>query len=218
MNCADIEILLCDYVDETLRGEQKSAVETHLAVCPLCAEFVRDASGAVEFMSRAAVVVPPPELLTRLLFELPAVKQQLKPSWMQRLFGRWLEPVLQPRMAMGMAMTVLSFAMLSKCAGIQVRQLKPSDLNPVSVVASVEDRAMRTWTRGVKYYESLRFVYEIQTQIKDWREKSAAAQESQQQQQQQIKPATGTSNQPPSTGRNVQTPPPAAVEEMKAKP
>ena len=27
MNCADIEILLCDYVDGTLRGEQKSAVE-----------------------------------------------------------------------------------------------------------------------------------------------------------------------------------------------
>jgi hypothetical protein len=70
-----------------------------------------------------------------------------------------------------------------------VRQLKPSDLNPVAVVASVEDRTMRTWTRGVKYYESLRFVYEIQTQIKDWRDKSAA--ESQQQQQ---KPATGNPN------------------------
>ena len=191
MNCADIEILLCDYVDGTLRGEQKAAVEAHLASCEPCAEFVRDASGAVEFMGRAEVVEPPPELLTRLLFELPAVKQQLKPGWKQKIFGRWFEPVLQPRMAMGMAMTVLSFAMLSKCAGIQVRQLKPSDLNPVAVVASVEDRTMRTWTRGVKYYESLRFVYEIQTQIKDWRDKSAA--ESQQQQQQQ-KPATGSPN------------------------
>ena len=78
---------------------------------------------------------------------------------------------------MGMAMTVLSFAMLSNCAGIRVQQLRPADLNPVSVVASVEDRAMRTYTRAVKYYESLRFVYEIQTQIKDWREKSAAEQQ-----------------------------------------
>ena len=179
MNCADIEILLCDYVDGTLRGEQKSALDGHLAGCEACAEVVRDASGAVEFMSRAAVVEPPPELITRLLFELPAVKRQLKPNWKQRLFGRWSESVLQPKMAMGMAMTVLSFAMLSNCAGIKVQQLKPSDLNPASVVASVEDRAIRTWTRAMKYYESLRFVYEIQTQIKDWREKSAAAQESQ---------------------------------------
>ena len=185
MNCADIEILLCDYVDGTLHRAQKSAVEEHLAECASCKEFVQDASGAVEFMGRAATVEAPPELLTRLLFELPAVKQQLKPSWTQRLFGHWFEPVMQPRVAMSMAMTVLSFAMLSKCAGIQVRQLRPSDLNPVAVVGSVEDRAVRTWSRGVKYYESLRFVYEIQTQIKDWRDKSAAAQESQQQQQPQ---------------------------------
>ena len=202
MNCADIEILLCDYVDGTLRGEQKSAVEGHLAACQSCADFVRDASGALEFMGRAATVEAPAELMTRLLFELPTVKQQLKPNWRQRVFGGWFEHVLQPKMAMGMAMTVLSFAMLSNCAGIKVQQLKPSDLNPVSVVASVEDRTMRTWTRAVKYYESLRFVYEIQTQIKDWREKSAAAQENQQQQQQQ-KPPTGTSNQPKSTRQEV---------------
>ena len=194
MNCADIEILLCDYVDGTLRGEQKSAVEAHLTACEPCAEFAKDASGAVEFMSRAAAVEAPPELLTRLLFELPAVKQQLKPNWKQRLFGGWFETVLQPKMAMGMAMTVLSFAMLNNCAGIKVQQLKPSDLNPVNVVASVEDRAMRTYTRAVKHYESLRFVYEIQTQIKDWREKSAAEQEQKTKQQQT--PATGTSNQP----------------------
>jgi anti-sigma factor RsiW len=204
MNCADIEILLCDYVDGTLHGEQKSAVEGHLAACEPCAEFVRDAAGAVEFMERAAVVEPPPELMTRLLFELPAVKQQLKPNWKQRLFGKWFEPVMQPRMAMGMAMTVLSFAMLSKCAGIQVRQLKASDLNPVSVVASVEDRAMRTWTRGVKYYESLRFVYEIQTQIKDWRDKSAAAQEA----PQPAKPATGDPNAATPNPTNVEQPKP----------
>jgi len=203
MNCADIEILLCDYVDGTLRGAQKSAVEEHLAGCASCKEFVQDASGAVEFMSRAANVEPPPELLTRLLFELPAVKQQLKPSWTQRVFGRWFEPVMQPRVAMSMAMTVLSFAMLSKCAGIQVRQLRPSDLNPIAVAGSVEDRAVRTWSRGVKYYESLRFVYEIQTQIKDWREKSAAAQESQQQQQQQ-KPSA---QQQPAQQQNPQNSP-----------
>lgn len=197
MNCADYEILLCDYVDGTLRGEQKSAVEAHLASCPDCAELVRDASGAVEFVSRAANVEPPPELMTRLLFQLPAVKQELKPNWKQRLFGRWFEPVLQPRVAMSMAMTVLSFAMLSKCAGIQVRQLQPSDLNPANVAAAVEDRAVRTWSRAVKYYDSLRFVYEIQTQIKDWRDQSAAQQQQQQQpsQQQQQPPAVPAQGQ-----------------------
>ena len=31
MTCAELEILLCDYVDGTLRGAEKSALESHLA-------------------------------------------------------------------------------------------------------------------------------------------------------------------------------------------
>ena len=56
MTCADLEILLADYVDGTLRGEEKSALESHLAGCAECAELARDASGAVAFMERAATV------------------------------------------------------------------------------------------------------------------------------------------------------------------
>ena len=31
-----------------------------------------------------------------------------------------------------------------------------------------EDRVQRTWERTVKYYENLRVVFEIQTQLKEW--------------------------------------------------
>ena len=179
MNCADIEVLLCDYVDETLRGTQRSAIEEHLAGCEGCRELAKDAAGAVEFMSRAAVVEPPPELMTRLMFQLPSVKQELRPGWVRRKFGNWLSPIVQPRVAMSMAMTVLSFGMLSTCSGVQPRQLKPSDLNPVNVAMTVEDRFMRTWSSTVKYYDSLRFVYEIQSQIKDWRDQAAQNQAAQ---------------------------------------
>jgi Putative zinc-finger len=171
MNCADLEILLCDYVDGTLHGEPKSAVEEHLATCAACTELVRDASSAVAFMERAAVVEPPAELVTRILFELPAHKRaehSVSLSAWKRFRAKWLEPVLQPRFAMGMAMTVLSFAMLGRFAGIEVRQLRPSDLDPVKVWVAVEDRALRTWERTVKYYDSLRVVFEIQTRLREW--------------------------------------------------
>ena len=177
MNCADLEILLCDYVDGTLYGEQKSTVEQHLANCAACAELVRDASGAVAFMERAAQPEPPAELVTRILFELPAVRRaehKVSTSAWRRFRAKWLEPVLQPRFAMGMAMTVLSFAMLGRFAGIEVRQLKPSDLNPATVWVAVEDRALRTWARAVKYYDSLRVVYEIQTRLREWSDQAEA--------------------------------------------
>ena len=125
-------------------------------------------------MERAAVVEAPPELVTRILYEITAGPSHavIKPSWARRLFGRWLESILQPRFAMGMAMTVLSFAMLGRFSGIQVRQLRPSDLDPVKVWMAAEDRVYRRWERGVKYYENLAVVFEIQTRMREWEEES----------------------------------------------
>ena len=168
MNCADVEIQLADYVDRTLRGDAASALEAHLADCAACAELARDSAGAVAFMERAAVVEAPPELVTRILYEITAGPSHalIKPSWARRLFGHWLESILQPRFAMGMAMTVLSFAMIGQFT--HVRQLTPADLDPVKVWTAAENRVVRWYNRGVKYYDSLRVVYEIQTRLKEW--------------------------------------------------
>jgi anti-sigma factor RsiW len=170
MTCADLETLLTDYVDGTLRAEERSAVESHLAECASCSALARDAAGAVAFMERASTVEAPPELLTRLLFEIANGPSHsvIKPSWGRRLMGKWLAPVLQPRWAMSMAMTVLSFAMLQRLTGIEVRQLRPSDLDPVKVWVAVDDRAHRVWERTVKYYESMRVVFEIQNRLREW--------------------------------------------------
>src|SRR5689334_8249311 len=174
MTCAELEILLCDYVDGTLRGEQKEAAETHVSVCPSCAAAARDARMVLGLIERAAVVEPPPELLTRILFELPIAKQAHPSSAWARWKAKWVEPVLQPRFAMGMAMTVLSFAMLGRFAGIEIRQLRPSDLSPAKVWSTVEDRALRTWERAVKYYQSMRLVYDVQTRVSEWNEQAEA--------------------------------------------
>jgi hypothetical protein len=39
---------------------------------------------------------------------------------------------------------------------------------------ATEDRAQRVWERSVKYYENLRVVFEIQTQLKEWTEEQPA--------------------------------------------
>ena len=169
-SCADFETLICDYVDGTLHGEQTSALESHLAVCPECAGLVRDSGAAVAFMERAAVMEPPPELITKILFHAPVGKpviQEAVEGFWSRPRG-WFRSLLQPRFAMGMAMTVLSFSMLGQLAGIQVRNLKPADLDPVKVWTNADNAAHRGWARAVKYYENLRLVYEIQTRLKEW--------------------------------------------------
>ncbi len=176
MNCADFEILLADHVDGTLRGEQKSALDQHMAACAACAELARDAMGAASFIERAAVVEAPPELVTRILFEIAdgPSRAQVQPSWTTRIFGKWLSPVLEPRFTMGLAMTILSFVMLGRLSGIEVRQLKPSDLDPVKVWHAAEDKASRAWERTMKYYENLRVVFEVQTKLREWTDQADA--------------------------------------------
>jgi hypothetical protein len=191
LTCADLEILLCDFVDGTLHGEQKSAVEKHLAGCPACAEFARDCGAAVNFIERVEDVRPPQELMTRLVFEAQTVREkEFKKSALRRWLSKWFAPVLQPRFAMGMAMTVLSFAMMGKFAGIEVRQLKPSDLNPVAVYSAVENKVANGWGKAVKYYEGLKFVFEIQSRLEEWRKQAAEEERRMEEQKKSAIPGT----------------------------
>jgi hypothetical protein len=176
MTCAEVEILLCDYVDGTIRAGEKTALESHIATCGACAELSRDVTGVVSFIGRAAIVEPPPELLTRILHHLPSVKPEAeKRAWWRRAFGGWFQTILQPRPVMGMAMTILSFAMLAKFSPVKVTQLHASDLDPVKIWASIDDRTHRAWDRTMKYYDNLRLVIEIQSRLKEWKDQDQAS-------------------------------------------
>jgi len=167
MNCADIEILICDYVDGTLAADERAEVERHFAECPACAQVARDSAAAVAFIERAADVEPPPELVTRILFDAPWSKAKGK-SKARSFVTAVLSPILTPKYAMGMAMTILSLSMLVKWVAPVRPQL--SDLQPKKVWTGFEDRAVRAWARSVKFYESLKLVYSIQTTLREWQQ------------------------------------------------
>jgi len=168
MNCADAENLICDYA--TLASAERFELERHLGVCPACAELARDSAEAVAFMERASDVEPPQELITRILYHAPRVKSKAGAKAERGWLGRLLAPILQPRFVMSAAMTVLSFSMLSRFVPVQT--LKPADLRPSQVWASLDDRSHRLWARTVKYYENLKVVYQIQTLLRDWQQQA----------------------------------------------
>ena len=178
MNCPEFEILLSDYVDGTISVEDRRAIEAHADSCASCRDYLRDVFQAVAFIDKAEEIKPPAELVTRIVFNAP--RGRVRQDWerrgfFSRAFSNWFRPVLQPRFAMGMAMTILSFAMLGKCTGVHVQEIKPADLNPAKLWAGVEDKAYRSWDRSVKYYDNLRLVYEIRTRLKEVRDQQDSA-------------------------------------------
>lgn len=167
MHCAEFDLIVCDYVDGTLSSAGRSACDQHLAGCAGCREAVAEQRALLSFLEGVPEVEPPQELITRLVQDSPLHKQaekRAKRGWFRRLIAPLIDPILQPRVAMGMAMTILSFSMLGKFAA-PVKQLKPSDLDPVKVWSAMEDKAHRTWERGVKYYDNLRLVWEVRSRL-----------------------------------------------------
>ena len=151
MTCAELEIRLADYLDGAVSSGERSAVEAHLAACAFCAELARDAGDALAFMERTATVEPPPAMIARILSDR---RIALRRSWPERLLGfvsqfRW-RLVWQPRLAMGVAMMVLSIAMLGRMWG------------------PAESQVHRAWDRTVKQYENMPLVSAIQSQLEDW--------------------------------------------------
>ncbi|SPE37833.1 putative transmembrane anti-sigma factor [Candidatus Sulfopaludibacter sp. SbA3] len=168
MNCAELEVLICDYVDGTLDTEQKAVVEQHLAACPPCAELARDSAAAVAFMARAADVEPPPELVNRILFDAPWSKEKSQSKareWMRAI----LSPILQPRFAMGIALTMLSLSIIAQG---KLPKFKASDLRPAAIWLSLEGRVDYAVGRTIKFYNDLKVVYQIQTMLHEWQQQS----------------------------------------------
>jgi len=176
MTCAELEILLCDYADGTLRPEERAALESHLAGCPGCTQLAADIAGVTAFIETVAIVEPPAELVTRILHQIPDGRQnQSGRSFWSKLFGGWVQSVLQPRYVMGMAMTILSFSMLARFAHIPDRPLRPADLDPVKAWQAIDDRGHRIWDHAMKYYDNLRLVIEIQSRLKEWTDQDQVA-------------------------------------------
>lgn len=172
LNCAEFEILLCDAVDGQLRGEAQEGFAAHRDSCAACREYAAEVLGAAAFLERVAVVEPPKELLTKILYDLPggAAPRPGGAGGLRGFLNHWVGPVLAPKLAMGMAMTILSLSMLASVFKVPLRPLSAADLDPVKIVASVEDEAHRAWNRAVKYYENLRLVFEIQSRLQEWTE------------------------------------------------
>lgn len=178
MDCAQFEVLLADAVDGVLAPELRAAFEEHRKSCRACASLAEDVMSAVDFMDRAADVEPPPVLMTKILhatnsgWELTLHGKGLR-GWINRTFA----PVLQPRFVLGAVMTIMSATMLTECAGLPKHTLTAQDMDPIRIVASLENRAERVWDRAMKSYESMRLVYEVRNQLSEWSQQQKEADE-----------------------------------------
>src|SRR6266566_86527 len=187
MQCSEFDALLSQAIDGTLAGERLADFEAHGRVCDLCGPLLQEAEAGRSWLKSLTEVEPPAELVTNILLRttgvdivrLHAQGKTVTTGWMDRVRG-WAETVFspvvavarQPRFAMSFGMAFFTLSVTMSLAGVKLSDLRHVDLRPSAIRRSYYE----TSGRVVKYYENIRFVYEIESRVRQFKEATAPAQ------------------------------------------
>jgi hypothetical protein len=165
MTHLEIENLASDYLEGLLDPSLRAAVEAHLTGCEACRELMGDVRHALELCRAAEDAEPKPWLISKIML---ATVGERKPTWGERI-AAYFRPVLQPRVAYPIAMTVFTFSIIVNAAGLNLKSLRFEDLNPRTWVGRANRQGHLLYARAEKFYYDLRVVYEIESRFRQLR-------------------------------------------------
>src|SRR5205823_7190630 len=209
MHCAEFDALLSQAIDGTLAGERLATFEAHGRDCKLYGPLLLEADAGRTWLKSMAEVEPPEDLVTNILLQTSGVLtrhragQRVTTSWMDRvgelasaIFSPVISVARQPRFAMSFGMAFFTLSVTMSLAGVRLSDLRHLDLRP----SAVRRNYYETQGRVVKYYENIRFVYEIESRVRQFKQAATPAEQPREQQQenndQKDKTKNNTSGQP----------------------
>jgi hypothetical protein len=206
MQCADFDALLIEALDGTLTGPKLESFQAHARVCAVCGPLFAEADGGRRWLKSLAELEPPANLVHNILLattgyesERVFVRPKGKASWTDAFTG-WLRPVFapvlsvgrQPRFAMSFGMAFFSLSISLSLAGVKVSDVRHMDMRP----SAIKRAYYETTGRVVKYYENIRFVYEIESRVREFKRVTAPEPSPKEQNDNKQKKDNNTSGQP----------------------
>src|ERR1700730_2317274 len=177
MECAEFDALLNEVLDEKLTGQTLESFRAHARVCVVCGPLLAEVDAGRRWLKSVSEVEHPANLVHNIL--LPTTGHDSSPvaagakgpaSWVDTVTA-WLRPVFapvlaagrQPRFAMSFGMAFFSLSISLSLAGVKVNDLRQLDLRPAAIKRSYYEAT----GRAVKYYENIRFVYQIESRVRE---------------------------------------------------
>src|SRR4051812_29326204 len=174
MQCVEFDALLADALDGTLGGTKRIRFDAHRTSCGACASIFEETQAGLNWLKALPEVDPPAGFTERILLATSGVPAKAtaerSESWMDRVRGflaQGFRPVwttvMQPRFAMSFGMAFFSITLMLNVAGVKVSSLRQVDLRPIAIKRNYYEASGRL----VKYYENIRFVYELETRVRE---------------------------------------------------
>jgi hypothetical protein len=207
--CGQWETLLTDALDGLLRPEDEATFSSHMATCANCTTLFEEARQGREWLE---FLSPEPEVPAGLLDKLLA---QTGPGQMagiglatpagnvvpitviaqrQGLIAR-MRRFAEPRLLMTAAMAFFSIAVTLNLTGVRLSRIRLSDLKPTSLKMYVERQFTTASTPIIRYYDHLRFVYEVQSRMRELRRTTQNSSDTQDQNKKPSGPGESKQNQ-----------------------
>ena len=223
--CGQWETLLADALDGLLKPEDEATFAEHMAGCKACTALFDEARRGrewLEFLSPEPEV--PAGLLDKILAQTgpgqvagyglisgEAKALPMPPAWQRPGFMGQVRRFAEPRLLMTAAMAFFSIALTLNLTGVRISSVRLSDLRPTAIRSFMERRLNTASVPIVRYYDHLRFVYEIESRMRELRgSPEGEGQGNDNTQQKQSSPAPGESKQNPNhkDGGSRMDPPP----------
>jgi hypothetical protein len=194
--CGQWETLLPDALDGLLGPGDETLFQEHMAVCHACTALYEESRRGREWLEYLS---PEPEvpagLVDRILahtgpghatalplgapMPMPAggIPMELlaTPKWQKPGFMGFVRRFAEPRLMMTGATAFFSIALTMNMLGVRVTSVRLSDLRPTAMRSFMERQLTMASVPIIRYYDHLRFVYEVESRVRELRGNAPSA-------------------------------------------
>jgi Putative zinc-finger len=181
--CGQWETLLADALDGQLKPEDETTFAEHMTGCKACTALFEEARRGREWLE---FLSPEPEVPAGLLDKILAQTGPgqvagygliaggakvlpMPPAWQRPGFTGKILRFAEPRLLMTAAMAFFSLALTLNLTGVRLGMLRMADLRPTAVRSFMERRLTMASVPIIRYYDHLRFVYEVESRMRELR-------------------------------------------------
>ena len=210
IECTEFEALLADALDGDgqLSPARKESFDAHRRVCEICGPLFAETQAGRQLLRALALepVEPPAHLVHNILAATSGVVSTrplaVRPDgrttpfgerareWWDSFFAPSMAFVRQPRFVMSFGMIFFSFSMVATLAGVKPSDVAKVNLRPSALRHAYNDAQIKV----VKYYDNIRFVYEIESKVRELKRANTPAEPAPKEQKENRK--NNTSGQP----------------------
>ncbi len=190
--CEEWEALLVDALDGTLAPTEAVAFEAHRESCLACAQLLEEAKRGSEWLHFLETEPEVPiDLVGRILaktsgptatlpMEMPAISgfpgmggaavaMPAQIGWAGTWLPRMERHASQSRWMMTAAMAFFSIAFIVNQTGLKLSSVHLAELKPTTLVGTLTRQFYAADAHVMRYYDSVRFVYELESRVKEIR-------------------------------------------------